>query len=82
MEISPVEAELSHADGRTERQAETGRKRQTRMTELIVSFSTFTNARTNTIIKCTVHLRNGICQEKSYPTYVCNHSSQTELINE
>jgi len=86
VKISPLGAELSradgHTDGRTDRQAETSRNRQTRMTELIVSFSTFANARTNTIRKCTVQLRNGIGQEKSYPTCVRLQSSQTELINE
>jgi len=60
MKIRPVGAELSHADGQTDRQADTGRYTQTRMTELIVSFGTFANVRTNTIRKCTVQLRNGI----------------------
>jgi hypothetical protein len=56
MKISPVGAELFHANGQTGGP----RNRQTTMTELIVSFSTFANARTNTIRKCTVQLSSSV----------------------
>jgi hypothetical protein len=56
MKISPVGAELFHADGQTGRP----RDRQTTMTELIVSFSTFVNACTKTIRKCTVQLSSSV----------------------